>query len=76
MACEGLSDWPHRPQVFSTLVLAGTGVLAFQGLSRGDDLLNGGQTRLSESGRDRPSRPGCLAKSTPALNLRNHGQSL
>jgi hypothetical protein len=42
MACEGLRDRPHRPQVFDGLTLAGVGPLAFQGLSRGDRLLNGG----------------------------------
>ena len=36
MACEGCDVVPQRPQVFSSLVLAGTGLLAFQGLACGD----------------------------------------
>ena len=43
MACGGRITGPTRPQVFSSLFLAGKGLLAFQGLSRGDGLLNGGR---------------------------------
>jgi hypothetical protein len=35
MACERKSLGSHKPQVFSSLDLAGSGLLAFQGLSRG-----------------------------------------
>lgn len=39
MACGELSSGPTRPRIFSSLFLAGKGLLAFQGLSRGDGLL-------------------------------------
>ncbi len=46
------------PQVFSGLFLAGKGLLAFQGLSRGDGLLIRLTTRRREPSRDRSCRPG------------------
>ena len=38
----GIQSGPTRPQVFSRLPFGDGGLLAFQGLSRGDGLLNGG----------------------------------
>ena len=49
----GIHSGPTRPQVFSSLFLAGKGLLAFQGLSRGDGLLNGG---CDSPGRVQPER--------------------
>ena len=54
-----------RPQVFSRLPFGDGGLLAFQGLSRGLDLLMVVTTRQSE--RDRPCRPGGTVKSTSGV---------
>ena len=65
MACGEQSRGPTRPQVFSSLFLAGKGLLAFQGLSRGDGLLNCRlSTRQGGSGRNGPCRPAGTVKST------------
>src|ERR1700712_1541925 len=51
--------------VFSSLFLAGKGLLAFQGLSRGDGLLSCRlSTRQGGPGRNSPCRPGGTVKST------------
>ena len=65
MACEGqLSRISQGLRFFDSLFLAGKGLLAFQGLSRGDGLLN---CRLSirqdGSGRNDPCRPAGRVKS-------------
>ena len=65
MACGEQSRGPTRPQVFSSLFLAGKGLLAFQGLSRGFDLLT--PAHDSPQGAQRPDmacRPGRPVKST------------
>jgi hypothetical protein len=69
MACEGNRFRPHKAPGFRRpSSLATGGPLAFQGLSRGDGLLNGRlTTRRGEHGRDRPCRPGCAVKSTARM---------
>lgn len=49
----GDESGPTGPRIFSSLFLAGKGLLAFQGLSRGDGLLNGGH---DSPGRVQPER--------------------
>ncbi len=59
MACEGYRLRPsHGPRFSDSLFLAGKGLLAFRGLSRGDGLLIRLTTRMGERGRDRPCRRG------------------
>ncbi len=53
---------PPGPRFFSSLFLAGKGLLAFQGLSRGSDLLILDSPRVREP--DSPCRTGGTVKST------------
>lgn len=66
MACGEVVTPAHKaPGFHRPSTLARRGPLLFQGLSRGDHLLNGRlTTRRGEHGRDRPSRPGGPVKST------------
>lgn len=52
------------PRFFDSLDLAGSGLLSFQGLSRGDGLLIRLTTRQGERSRDRPCRLAVVVKST------------